>query len=385
MLRNAGSRIVTALSGSESIEQAYALGKLLRQGLGAHSAVLPEELPEALDAYRLPLSSIRDAETIVVLGDEPVVERAPVVDLWIKAARRNGAQVVTEIPETPGPRTIVVGCDPEEVAWQAQQLGAWGAFYLPATPNGRGVSDAWSAAADSEATELESVSLLIVSGDEAAANPDVRAMAEHADAVIAIGMFSEPLRGWVDLVLPATSYLEREGTTVNLEGRLQRQRRTVIPPVPDELAWISKLAERFGVTVSPYAPAVFEEFSGMAFADVGDLGLLPPKKDGLVAEQPRSARRQRGTRLVTYKPLFSGPAVERIAELQFQRPEPEIELAAADARKQGIATGDTVRVGRNGTSIELRARVSRSLRAGTARVAREHAGGLGDMVEVTKP
>ncbi len=385
MLRNAGSRIVTALSGSESIEQAYALGKLLRQGLGAHSAVLPEELPEALDAYRLPLSSIRDAETIVVLGDEPVVERAPVVDLWIKAARRNGAQVVTEIPETPGPRTIVVGCDPEEVAWQAQQLGAWGAFYLPATPNGRGVSDAWSAAADSEATELESVSLLIVSGDEAAANPDVRAMAEHADAVIAIGMFSEPLRGWVDLVLPATSYLEREGTTVNLEGRLQRQRRTVIPPVPDELAWISKLAERFGVTVSPYAPAVFEEFSGMAFADVGDLGLLPPKKDGLVAEQPRSARRQRGTRLVTYKPLFSGPAVERIAELQFQRPEPEIELAAADARKQGIATGDTVRVGRNGTSVELRARVSGSLRAGTARVAREHAGGLGDMVEVTKP
>jgi len=383
--RDAGSRIVTALSGSESIEQAYALGKLLRQGLGAHSAVLPEELPEALDAYRLPLSSIRDAETIVVLGDEPVVERAPVVDLWIKAARRNGAQVVTEIPETPGPRTIVVGCDPEEVAWQAQQLGAWGAFYLPATPNGRGVSDAWSAAADSEATELESVSLLIVSGDEAAANPDVRAMAEHADAVIAIGMFSEPLRGWVDLVLPATSYLEREGTTVNLEGRLQRQRRTVIPPVPDELAWISKLAERFGVTVSPYAPAVFEEFSGMAFADVGDLGLLPPKKDGLVAEQPRSARRQRGTRLVTYKPLFSGPAVERIAELQFQRPEPEIELAAADARKQGIATGDTVRVGRNGTSVELRARVSGSLRAGTARVAREHAGGLGDMVEVTKP
>ena len=35
---------------------------------------------------------------------------------------------------------------------------------------------------------------------------------------------------------------------MNLEGRLQRLRRAVIPPCPDELAWIAKLAERFGVT-----------------------------------------------------------------------------------------------------------------------------------------
>ena len=68
--------------------------KLLRVGLGAHAAVLPEEIPDALDAFRAPLSSIRDATTVVVLCDEPVVERAPIVDLWIKAARRNGAAVL---------------------------------------------------------------------------------------------------------------------------------------------------------------------------------------------------------------------------------------------------------------------------------------------------
>ena len=32
------------------------------------------------------------------LGDHPVVERAPVVDLWIRAARRHGAKVVTVGP-----------------------------------------------------------------------------------------------------------------------------------------------------------------------------------------------------------------------------------------------------------------------------------------------
>ena len=41
MLRAAGDSIVTALSGAETNEQAYALGKLLRQGAGAHCAVMP--------------------------------------------------------------------------------------------------------------------------------------------------------------------------------------------------------------------------------------------------------------------------------------------------------------------------------------------------------
>ena len=42
LIRGAEGRIVTVLSGSETVELAYALGKLLRQGVGAHSALLPE-------------------------------------------------------------------------------------------------------------------------------------------------------------------------------------------------------------------------------------------------------------------------------------------------------------------------------------------------------
>ena len=108
MLRAGGANIVTALSGSETVEQAYALGKLLRRGLGAHCAVMPEDVSPALDAFRLPLSAIRDAELIVILGDDPVVERAPIVDLWIKAARRAGAEVVeSEIGEPGGGLAMV--------------------------------------------------------------------------------------------------------------------------------------------------------------------------------------------------------------------------------------------------------------------------------------
>ena len=87
-----------AFSGDETVEVAYSLSRLVREGFGAHTAVLPEETSRALDAHRRPLSALRDAQAIVVLGDHPVVERAPVVDLWIRAARRHGAKVVTVGP-----------------------------------------------------------------------------------------------------------------------------------------------------------------------------------------------------------------------------------------------------------------------------------------------
>ena len=69
-------------------------------------------------------------------------------------------------------------------------------------------------------------------------------------------------------------------------------------------------------------------------------------------------------------------------ELQFQRPEREVELSEKDAEARGIAGGDTVSVSHDGTSIELRARVTRALRPGVVRIAAEHAGDLGGMVEV---
>jgi NADH-quinone oxidoreductase subunit G len=398
LLREAGGRIVTALSGSETVEQAYALAKLLRRGLGAHGAVFPEEAPGGLDAFRQPLSAIRDADVVTVLGDAPVVERAPILDLWIREARRHGASVLYELDEQAvrdAERAILIWCGPgghggASIAALGQRLGASGAFYVPETANGRGVCDAWSCADDAEAPNPDPIGLLIVSGDEAAANPDVRALAEQAERVLVVSMFQSLAAGWADLVLPGTSYLERDGTYINLEGRLQRLRRAVIPPVPDELAWISKLAERFGVELSPHPSAVFAEvsaiaFGGIPFGEIGERAPLPPAADTITpVEAPAEPKRGKGLRLVRYRALFSGPAVERVPELQFQRPQPEVELPEQDARKRGIANGDSVTVRSNGTSVTLRARLSRELRSGVVRIAEEHAGDLQPRVEISK-
>jgi NADH-quinone oxidoreductase subunit G len=417
MLRAARGRILTALSGSETVEQAYALGRLLRGGLGAHSALLPEETSDALDAFRLPLSAIGGAELVVVLGDDPIAERAPIVDLWLRTARRAGADIVEAgdalqaCAELKRPDNEVArrlrdsehavliwsapnGAGGAHVAALARELGfadksECGAFHLPQTPNGRGVAEAWSAAADADEANPEPIGLLLVSGDEAAADPSVRALAEQAESVIATCMFQGVAVGWADLVLPGTSYLERDGTYVNLEGRLQRLRRTVIPPAPDELAWISSLAERFGIRIAPYAAAVFAELSsliydGLPFGEVGERAPLRARSEAELTELPETAAASDGggLQLVRYKPLFSGAAVERVPELHFQRPAPEVELSAEDAAARGIESGRTVVVSHNGTSVELRARLNPKLRAGVVRIPDEFAGELYRAVEV---
>jgi NADH-quinone oxidoreductase subunit G len=418
LLREAEGRIVTALSGSETVEQAYALGRLLRGGLGAHAAVLPEETSPALDAFRAPLSAIRDADLVVVLGDEPVAERAPIVELWLKAARRRGAKVeragdaLKSCRRLAGARSalgkrlreserpILIWSDEEgaggaHLAALARELGfaakpASGAFHLPSTANGKGAADAWAAASDEEGPNPDPIRLLVVSGDEAAADPNVRALAERAEHVLVTSMFQGLAVGWADLVLPGTSYLERDGTYVNLEGRLQRLRRTVIPPAPDELAWISRLAGRFGVQVSPHASAVFAELSGriydgLPFGEVGERAALRTRSEAPAPAFPAVPTTEAtGLRLVRYRPLFSGPAVERVPELEFQRPDAEVELSPRDAEDRGIAGGETVTVSHNGTSLQLRARVTRDLSEGVARIAAEHAGNLGVTVEVAK-
>ncbi len=518
LLRDATGHIVTALSGTETIEQSYALGRLLRGGLGAHSAVLPEPTSDALDAFRAPLSTIGDAELIVVVGDDPVVDRAPVVDLWIRHARRTGAHVITigalgSVQTEPGSgndvlraladpgfdisdrvkdvghaarsyldglvaagasaaaelgdreprlgerlrgavdrllggmrtpaddlreslraagdatvgaiaaaavadmlreseRSVLVWSGPgggggARLAEAAHALGFEGkpgcaAYHLPASPNGPGVALAWAGSADEDEANPEHIALLVVSGDDAAASPDVRDLAERADHVIAIAMFHELAVGWADLVLPATAMLEREGTIMNVEGRLQRLRRAVVPPVPDELAWASQLAGRFEVDLSPHAAVLFDEISGRMFGGVDASAVderapLPPRAAyrapapstaspaGHLAPEPAGDEHLLGSlRLLRARPLFAGPEVERVPELQFQRPDREAAISPADAERRGVATGDLVELRSNGTSVELRARVDRRLVPGVVRVADEHAGGLHQTVEVVK-
>jgi NADH-quinone oxidoreductase subunit G len=421
-LRGAGGSVVLALSGGETVELATAWARIVREVTGSDIALLPDDWSPELDAFRAPLSAIREADVCLVLGDDPVIERAPVVDLWLRAARRDGAEVITVNPAgsvqvAPGSAARVCvdlragGRAPKELRAAAAALrkatrialvwseddptggahvGALADFFrgrraevavyaLPRTPNGRGVAAAWYALGDRRAdppAEGE-VGALVVSGDEAGYEPRVRELAERARFVLTTAMFQSELTAWSHVVFPGTSYLEREGTFVNLEGRPQRLRRAVAPPGRDELEWLAELGERLGVALHPWAaPTAAEQAELPAREEIAWSRPEPKVPTGRPAGP--------GLELVRFRALFSGAAVERVAQLQFQRPPAEVELAHGDAEARGIRAGETVRVTSNGTTRDLRARLDRRLRAGVVRIAGDHAAGFEDRVQVDK-
>jgi NADH-quinone oxidoreductase subunit G len=422
-LRDAGGSVVVALSGAETVEQATALARIATEGAGGGAALLPDDWDPALDAFRAPLSAIRDADVCLVVGDDPVAERAPIVDLWLRAAHRGGADVITVGPSgsvqaPPGAaaqtcaalragrslppelrttsrslraaaRVALVWSDDDPTG--GRHVGALASalrrrtkadvavYVLPRTPNGRGVAAAWHAAGAGTVSDLpeEEVGALVVSGDEAAYDPRVVELAGRARFVLALAMFQSELTAWAHVVLPGASYLESDGTFVNLEGRPQRLRRAAAPPGPDPLELLSGLGGRLGVAIDPWAaPTAAEQ------------GELPPAEELAWSrpdpEPPTVTPAAPGLELLRYRPLFSGPAVERVAQLQFQRPPAEVVVAHEDARTRGIGTGDQVSVASNGTSTEFRARVDRTLRSGVVRIASDHAAGLGERVQVSR-
>jgi NADH-quinone oxidoreductase subunit G len=432
LIGEAHGEVVLALSGTETLEVAYSLAAIVRRGAHSDGVVLPEPALDALDPYRVPLSALAAAEEIVVFEESPVLERAPVVDLWLRLARRNGTRLTTigpagEIQRAPGDgagacrelagetnelgqrlrkaeRVILIwsgrgGAGGAHLAGLAHALGLHekdgsGALYLPSTPNPRGVAEAWEAAADESSHQPEQIGLLLVSGDEAANDPAIRKLAERARRTVALTLFAGDTASWADLVLPATSYLEGEGTMRNLEGRLQRLRRVAAAPVRPELSWLAELGERIGVTLPASATGIFAELSakaldGISPSSLGDRAPLPARaKAGPVeAPEPEAPPTVRGgpLELIRYRALFSGPVVEHVPQLAFQRPLPAVEISAEDADRRAIADGDDVVVRSNGISVKLRARINAALRPGSVRIAAEHCSELALGVQVSRP
>ncbi|MGA9761676.1 MAG: 2Fe-2S iron-sulfur cluster-binding protein [Gaiellaceae bacterium] len=431
MIERAQGEVVLALSGSETLELAYSLARVVRQGAGSDRVVLPEQVSDCLDPFRVPISALAEAEEIVVLEDCPVLDRAPLIELWLKQARRNGARVTRigpsgDIQRAHGEAALVCqelaekesalgkrlraakrvvllwsgsggagGCHLAALAGSLglQEKEGSGALLLPASPNARGVAEAWAAAGE-ENRQPRQIGLLLVSGDAAASDPQVRQLAEHARATVALTLFAGDSGEWADLVLPATSYLERSGTMRNLEGRLQRLRGATGSPVRSELSWLVELAGRLGMELPSSEAALFAELSakaldGVSLASLGDRAPLPPQGEnkpfeGAPAEAPPILLGG-PLELIRYRALFSGPEVEHVAELSFQRAAAEVEISPEDADRRGIKAGDEVVVRSNGTRVTLGARINPALLPGAVRIAAEHCAELARGVEVSRP
>ncbi len=199
-----------------------------------------------------------------------------------------------------------------------------------------------------------------------------------------------------DVVLPAASWAEREGTYTNGERRVQRFYPAVTMKGKPDFQIAGEIGARAGVSVPKHAAQVLLEiaanvpaYAGLTypklaevveqFPDVGgrDLyygGTAYTNKQGLGVQTPTAAERGEavaagkaaapapaegeGLLLVPTSVLYDrGTTLRPSTVLHSHLPQPYVELNSADAARLGIQDGDTVQVALNGTQATVTARV----------------------------
>ena len=206
----------------------------------------------------------------------------------------------------------------------------------------------------------------------------------RADTVVAHAVFlTEGLWEHATVVFPAESYAEKEGTVTHPDGRVQRLRPAIARP--DEvrgewqvLADLSRLlGHEPGIVTGPMASNVLfgaiPFYAGLTLDEIGGRGVRWPARPQAAAwpqadagpfglETPPHAPTPNGSlRLGTFRSIWAAPEVELSPALKFLRQRQRAELHPADAGRLGVAHGDRVTVGSDGSrvsaTVSLRAAV----------------------------
>ncbi|MEO8093194.1 MAG: molybdopterin-dependent oxidoreductase, partial [bacterium] len=228
----------------------------------------------------------------------------------------------------------------------------------------------------------------------------------QADFVVSVSMFDDESTRHADVVLPAESYAEKEGTVTHPDGRLQRMRPSIPHPGQVRPGWqvLAELSARLGdetgidsatealaalaAEVPFYAGITPDEIggTGIRWQDreaASRLGEAPGSRAGDAGDADRaraanetvsSPERDPGAsptangdlKLGTYRDLWAAEVTDRSPALRFLAPKQTVELAPADAERMGFSQGDDVDVRSNGTSVRARVAIRERMRPGAA-------------------
>ncbi len=225
--------------------------------------------------------------------------------------------------------------------------------------------------------------LYVVAEDPLSSYPDrgrVEAALKKASFVVVQDIFLSPTAQEADVVLPAASFAEKDGTFTNAERRIQRVRPGIKSPgeALSDFAIFQKLAAKLGSPLTYTGPeAVFAvigrevpAYAGIDFAKLGPQGavwggeLLAPEAKKVVAVKG-GKKIDAPLQMVTGSALYhSGTLSTRAKGPLAVIPEPYLELGREDAKAMGIAEGDAVKLKAKGVEISLKAKVDRRLPKG---------------------
>jgi NADH-quinone oxidoreductase subunit G len=297
-----------------TVEDNYLFAKMFRTLIGTNN-VDHQMFPYPFEAMQTSIADIENFKTIVSVGmkldwDQPIVYlrvykamrkrnarwlKADAIDETVEAALRDGGDgAMLLLPHSWDPAEIqraktvcaATGAKlnvlmPDCNSWGAPLAGASPAFLpgmrsfadarehvermwnavLPGTP-GRTTDEILRGAADG------SVKMLYVMGADPAVryrDPRLaRRALESAGYVVVQELFLTETAQFADVVFPAASFAEKDGTFVNIEGREQRLRQAIPPRGNVRADWriIADLMGRLGTPV-PYFSArdIYREYS----------------------------------------------------------------------------------------------------------------------------
>ena len=246
----------------------------------------------------------------------------------------------------------------------------------------------------------------LVNADPVRDAPDGPAWTEaltKADFVLAISMFEDASTKHADVVFPAESYAEKEGTVTHPDGRLQRVRPGVPNPGRARPTWevlvelSALLGEETGIdSVKEALEAIASEvpfYGGITEEEIGGLGVRWQDRDAArnfppapgAAPEGSSVRRLAGGRTrsrrtatsesaptATCGPRRSPTAAPPFASWHRSRRSSSHPMTPSGL---GIGGGDEVDVRSNGTSVRARVVIRERVRPGSGFLIE----GLGDL------
>jgi predicted molibdopterin-dependent oxidoreductase YjgC len=255
-----------------------------------------------------------------------------------------------------------------------------------------------------EAAEEGSLHGLYVFGeDPATSEPNqakVIASLEKLDFLAVQEIFLTETAKLADVVLPATTFAEKDGTFTNTERRVQRVRKAIDPPGQAKPDWqiLSLLSTAMGHPMSyAHAGEIFDEmasltpsYGGMSYERIDEVGLQWPCPTpdhpgtrflhegqftrGLGAFQEISFRpaaelpdEEYPYILSTGRTLYNyniGNMTQKAGAIRQKQGRNFVELHEQDAAALGVADGDEVAVATRRGEVVVQARVGRRTRPG---------------------
>jgi len=261
-----------------------------------------------------------------------------------------------------------------------EKANSQGAIDLGVIPAGQGMG----ASAMLDAAAAGNLSALYIAGEDIMSSYPDRSRTEKAldgaGFVVVQDLFLSPTAERADVVLPAASFAEKDGTFTNAERRIQRVRPGITSPgeAKTDFEIFELLAARLGSSVSYTGPAavfaaIAEEvknYAGIEFNDIGPEGVVwggesPVIKQKKVIAVAGNKAIDGKYLLLTGSALYhSGTVSTRAKGPVAVVPEAYVEFGREDASALQVAEGDMIKVKANGAELQLKAKIDNRLPQG---------------------